>query len=457
MDNLLNDPDAQRLSDLEADWARLRGEIDEQTRTIRRAKLVRAQKSLQLGQVYIGIKASCQRLGRGFEEWIEQHPPDSLRTVEKLMQAVELGITPQQWVDAGGVQNAIARRQNRKPAAIAEQSTAEAEREERAWQLAALISKEDRDKAIELVDLDKYPEEFIEALKHLRRPHPRLQRPGAGIENLIVDCGAFSEYNSGVRVNLNKYCTFIEQHRDDLVDNTVFVALDLIRPLDTERSARVSFGNFQYMHERDLDVMPTVHVGESLDYLRRYLDEFGCNYIGLGGWLKRNRVRNEKFAERCWQILTRYSAIKVHGFAVSKPKMLHAYPWSSADGTVWMNDHIHRRGTDRLRAERIYKAARKFARLELEVQARRPAQPFHYYPVVGPADWEWPALFYAHHRSALVSYKNLRLPSALETLRRFIADPHSLRADESERKKWELLTEMADAYYQRWLRRRPGR
>jgi hypothetical protein len=287
MDNLLNDPDAQRLADLEADWARLRGEIDEQTSTIRRAKLVRAEKRLQLGQVYIEIKASCQRLGRGFEEWIEEHPGDTHRTIDDLMLAVRLGVTPQEWVDAGGVQNAIARKQNREPAAIAEQSIAEAEREERAWQFAVLISKEHRDKAIELVDHDKYPEEFIEALKHLRRPHPRLQRPGAGLENLLVDSGAYSEFNSGVPVNLQDYCEFVAQHRDDLAENTVFVALDLIRPLDRERSARVSFENFQYMHERDLDVMPTVHVGESLDYLRRYLDEYGCNYIGLGGWLKK--------------------------------------------------------------------------------------------------------------------------------------------------------------------------
>jgi hypothetical protein len=122
-----------------------------------------------------------------------------------------------------------------------------------------------------------------------------------------------------------------------------------------------------------------------------------------------------------------------------------------------MNDHIHRRGTDRQRAERIYKGARKFARLEVEVQARRPAIPFRYYPVVWPGDWELPALFFAHHRSALVSFLRLKSSAYLEGFRNFSRAPHNLLADESDRAKWELLSEVAAEYHQRWLRSRPDR
>lgn len=109
---------------------------------------------------------------------------------------------------------------------------------------------------------------FEEALRHRRRPLPYLRRPSYGFEHLI-DSGAYEAWTSGIAIDREAYCQFALQNRD-LAPNVVIVSLDHIDPDDPGESARISFENFEYLRSRGLDPMPVVHVGESLDCLRRY-------------------------------------------------------------------------------------------------------------------------------------------------------------------------------------------
>jgi hypothetical protein len=288
----------------------------------------------------------------------------------------------------------------------------------------------------------------LEALRHQWHPFPRLQRPGLGIDNLIIDSGAFTTYTRGTTIDLRAYIEFALDARK-WPGNVTIVNLDSIGgPGGHEEAAQVGFENFKPMRAAGLDPMPVVHAGESFDWLHRYLDQ-GVQYIGLGWSAARGNAKRDFYAA-IWEHLRDSKGnplVRVHGFAESTRDLLD-YPWASADSTTWLRQHMHVGGmSPRQRAEIIYRGARRYARLQDEVNACRPSVPFRMHLVIGDYWWDFPALFAAHHRSALASFASLMSsPGRIANLKTFIAEPHALLDRQPYESSLDLLYAAAEDY-----------
>ena len=261
----------------------------------------------------------------------------------------------------------------------------------------------------------------------------------------MLDSGAFSAAQLGRVIDRVRYCDFALEARDWPDVEVTIVNLDEIDRNDPEEAARIGYDNFLYMRSRGLNPMPVLHEGESPNWLDRYLDA-GCDYVGLGS-AQGNAKAN--FYDAAWDRL-RDSAgnprVKVHCFGGSIAADLQAYPWASADSLSWLSEHrFTHLETPEQYAESAYTPARRYARLQREIQDARPSVPFRFYMVIGPSSWCFPTLFAVHHRSALVSFAYAQ-PGFIERLKTFIRNPHALLAREPYKSHLDLLFEVAERY-----------
>jgi hypothetical protein len=151
-------------------------------------KLKNAEVELAYGALYFEAKGRCKALREPFGRWLKKFGFHKWRMANYLMKAVRLEVDSQCIANLGVVK-AIAKAEDREPSAALEIS--KARREANSRRLAALQSLEALDLVIQGID----PREFIEACRHRARPYPRIQRPGHGIEHLMIDSGAYSAYN----------------------------------------------------------------------------------------------------------------------------------------------------------------------------------------------------------------------------------------------------------------------
>lgn len=429
----------------------IKAELDLRSARTEDFQLRAADEDIAVCRLYAEARARCKALNVGFRDWIKKHARHGWRMVNYRMRAVRLGVDSQSIANHG-LMKAIAAaegRHEREPSIVANAS--KAVRIAHLRRLAEILL--DSEEAVDLVLQGYDDKELRERVRHNRRPYPYLRRPGPGIEDLIVDSGAFSAYSQGAEIDLGKYCEFIETNRDLAgMANVTFVNLDHIDLDEPEQAAQAGFKNFQFMRNRGLDPMPVYHIGENIDWLKRYLD-LGCSYVGLGCAL-RSGPRCDDFYAQCWEHLASCSGkplVRVHAFGESRTAALLRYPWASADAFTWGNKRKYDKPpeTSAEAAEYAYDPARRCARLEHEVQSARPALPFRFHFVIGATVWDFPTLHAVHHRSALISYLALKQRLSIERLRQFIANPHALLRNEPYLPKLELLHEVAEHYQQR--------
>jgi hypothetical protein len=165
--------------------------------------------------------------------------------------------------------------------------------------------------------------------------------------SIFVDSGAHSIYNKEVRDNnfdysyyetdkfweyVDSYCKFIKAN-EHLVD--VFVSVDVI--YNPELSWKVQ----RYIEDTyKIIPMPVFHAGEDFAWFKKYLDNY--EYIGIGGigqqttksqWVK--NMGDPVFSMIC-KAPDYLPTHKLHGFAMTAPSLLAAYPWYSVDSTSWI-------------------------------------------------------------------------------------------------------------------------
>lgn len=153
--------------------------------------------------------------------------------------------------------------------------------------------------------------------------------------SLLLDSGAFSAWRLKQPVKLEEYCAFLKANLDWLGP---YVALDEIRPGDTEGAASVSMKNLEYMLNQGLDPLPVFHVGEDISYLKRIVD-MGCKYICLSASSITTRGSVDSWYEYCWGHLVNRDGlpiVKAHALGEGRLHSLLRYPWYSADSTTWV-------------------------------------------------------------------------------------------------------------------------
>lgn len=154
------------------------------------------------------------------------------------------------------------------------------------------------------------------------------QRPES--YRLLVDSGAFSAHNSGVPIELDDYCAFL----DELAESGLsFKAVQL----DVIGDPKATWKNFVTMKKRGYDVLPVFTRGASERDLERMYGE--ADYVLVGGMVGHND--NHRFLK--W-LMPRVAKRKTHWLGFTKPDLIKAYRPTSVDSTSW-NGAVVRGGT----------------------------------------------------------------------------------------------------------------
>jgi hypothetical protein len=147
--------------------------------------------------------------------------------------------------------------------------------------------------------------------------------------SVFLDSGAFSAMSRGSKIDLGKYCEYIEANRDAL---GCYAALDVIK--DWRGTAR----NVEEMMKRGLDPIPTFHRGSPWSELDRLAREH--KHIALGGMVgtggKHDTLTLESAGphlDACFARIKRHWPVRVHLFGVVAQWALERYPLYSADSS----------------------------------------------------------------------------------------------------------------------------
>jgi hypothetical protein len=125
---------------------------------------------------------------------------------------------------------------------------------------------------------------------------------------LIVDSGAFSAHNLGIKVGLYDYCRFLRKVKKHV---------EFYFNLDVIGNSYITSANQKKMEGEGLSPIPVFHYGSKfgeLEKLSRLYD-----LVGLGGIA--STTINLKWLEKCFKILKK-DKTKAHGLGVGSPNLL---------------------------------------------------------------------------------------------------------------------------------------
>ena len=173
----------------------------------------------------------------------------------------------------------------------------------------------------------------------------RQQIKESNLLYLMLDSGAYSAWNKGVEIDIDKYIAYIKRYEHVI---GAYVNLDVIpgspegdepTAQEADAAAQASWDNLKYMESKGLHPVPVFHYGEPFKWLRKMLDE-GYEFVGLGGIADtRHASKRLTWLDFAFTILTDgqgWPLVKVHGFALTSTEVLVRYPWFSCDSASWM-------------------------------------------------------------------------------------------------------------------------
>ena len=146
-------------------------------------------------------------------------------------------------------------------------------------------------------------------------------------KNLFIDSGAFSVHNSGKTIDMDKYVEYLLEW-ESMNKKIVYASLDVIG------DAKTSMKNYKYLLKKKLNPIPTYHYGESIEILKEMSEM--TNYIGLGATVGLSTPRRRVFFDKIFSIYPDPEKIGFHGFGITAPPLIKAYPWKTIDSTMAM-------------------------------------------------------------------------------------------------------------------------
>jgi hypothetical protein len=152
-------------------------------------------------------------------------------------------------------------------------------------------------------------------------------------KRVFLDSGAYVAKSSGKPIDLRAYTKFIQ-------DNQSWI--EYAAALDVIGDPKTSYDNLRCMEE-DLGartVLPTFHFGEDEKWLERYLAD-GHKHICLGDMVGRPMLKLSEWLSHLWPRYFDRPDLKVHGFGLTAPRALLAFPWYSVDATTWATAAKH--------------------------------------------------------------------------------------------------------------------
>jgi hypothetical protein len=139
--------------------------------------------------------------------------------------------------------------------------------------------------------------------------------------DVFIDSGGFSADTLGTPINIDDYCKFLKD-----TGATNYVVLDSIGDADK------TYSNLEYMRSKGLAPFPAFHMGETVDWLEKYLQE--SDKLALGGMVGGSITDLQDWLDEVWRVILKIKPdLNVHGFGITSPKIMERYPWTSCDSS----------------------------------------------------------------------------------------------------------------------------
>lgn len=168
---------------------------------------------------------------------------------------------------------------------------------------------------------------------------------------LLVDSGAHSAHTKGIKLDLEEYIGYANEHIDQI---TLYVQVDKIpgqylmpkTAKDFLEAPELSWENYLYMREKSKDpdkLVPVFHMGEDLKWLENmcnytFSDGSHIPYIGLSPRGDVSLQAKYDFSATCFATIqkSKNPNVKTHAFGATSLEMLERLPYTSADSTTWV-------------------------------------------------------------------------------------------------------------------------
>lgn len=164
---------------------------------------------------------------------------------------------------------------------------------------------------------------------------------------LLIDNGAFTFHRKGGKLDIDEFINWINEN-DEYFDYVI--ALDDIpgvwgtrRTVEQLATAVVNtYNNYLYMRERvksPSKLLPVFHMGESFDWLRKYLEEFDdLEYMCISGNKELSRESRQAWYTQCFDVIKHSSKpnIKIHCLGSGTISDIEKFPFCSMDSTSYL-------------------------------------------------------------------------------------------------------------------------
>jgi hypothetical protein len=140
----------------------------------------------------------------------------------------------------------------------------------------------------------------------------------------VMDSGAFSAWNSGTTIDLNKYIDCCAKLMESDETLTEVFALDVIG------NSEASLTNCEKMWEQGVPAIPTFHPGEPDEGLTHIAATYPK--IAIGGIVGKPQSFKKRFVGN---IFNKVWPKPIHGFGIASRDLIMTFPFASCDATNW--------------------------------------------------------------------------------------------------------------------------
>lgn len=162
---------------------------------------------------------------------------------------------------------------------------------------------------------------------------------------ILIDSGAFSAWNRGLKIDINHYCDFISKVKAlNSPHEIYFINLDVIphvkgtkpTPEQIEVACKKGIENWHYIKSKGHSTIHTFHQFDGWDYLKQIIAECNDhNYIGISPANDQSLKSRDKWLAEVFSIVK--DTVRTHCLGLTAKDSLEKFPVFSADSSSWIN------------------------------------------------------------------------------------------------------------------------
>ncbi len=138
-------------------------------------------------------------------------------------------------------------------------------------------------------------------------------------DSVFIDSGAYSAKSKGTPINIETYCKFLLDNKEDL---------HMYSNLDEIGDPKTTLENQRIMESHGLSPIPVFHLGTDFKYFKRYARKY--DYISVGGLVGLSFSQLQQGLQNIFDYI-KGDPIKIHGFGITSFRLMRMFPWFSLD------------------------------------------------------------------------------------------------------------------------------